>query len=70
MKQQSKVDPADWMFFLTGGVGLDNPHLNPASWLEMPSWDTMCRLDDLQSFKVKSLQKSGGHVLITVSTLS
>jgi len=36
------------MFFLTGGVGLENKHLNPASeWLSDKSWDELCRLDEL-----------------------
>ncbi len=52
MKQQNKVKGEDWMFFLTGGVGLDNPHPNPTSWLDSPSWDILCRLDELPSFQV------------------
>ncbi|XP_034234713.1 dynein heavy chain 7, axonemal isoform X2 [Thrips palmi] len=51
MKQENKVNGEDWMFFLTGGVGLDNPHPNPTVWLDSPSWDTMCRLDDIPSFQ-------------------
>jgi len=36
------------MFFLTGGVGLENIHANPASdWLSDHSWNELCRLDEL-----------------------
>lgn len=52
MKLENKVNEADWMFFLTGGVGLDNTHINPTNWLDGPSWDILCRLDDLPGFQV------------------
>jgi len=41
------------MFFLTGGVGLENIHVNPASsWFSDKSWDELCRLNGLsKSFK-------------------
>lgn len=38
----------EFMFFLTGGVGLENKMSNPASaWLSDKNWDEICRLNDI-----------------------
>jgi len=48
LQNDGKIISAEWMFLLTGGVGLDNPHKNPAQgWLPVTAWDQLCRLTDL-----------------------
>jgi dynein heavy chain len=46
------MDKDEFMFFLTGGVGLENKLANPdPSWLSDKSWDEICRMWDLKAFK-------------------
>ncbi|KAF5288992.1 hypothetical protein FQA39_LY03871 [Lamprigera yunnana] len=51
LKSQNAIDNAEWMFLLTGGVGLDNPNPNQADWLILKSWDELCRLDKFPNYR-------------------
>ncbi|XP_018345947.1 PREDICTED: dynein heavy chain 7, axonemal-like [Trachymyrmex septentrionalis] len=42
---------SQWLFLLTGGMGLENPYPNPAEWLLVKYWDEMCRLDTIKGFE-------------------
>eukprot|EP00105_Crassostrea_gigas_P043640 XP_019927788.1 PREDICTED: dynein heavy chain 12, axonemal isoform X3 [Crassostrea gigas] len=49
---KNELDKDEFMFFLTGGVGLENKLANPApTWLTDKSWDELCRLSDLKKYK-------------------
>lgn len=54
--KRGELSLSQWMFFLTGGVGLENPFPNPTKWLPMRSWDELCRLNEIQGFLVIHLQ--------------
>nr|KAG5708500.1 hypothetical protein BaRGS_026227 [Batillaria attramentaria] len=46
------LDQQEFMFFLTGGIGLENKRKNPApKWLLDKSWDELCRMSDLKAYK-------------------
>ena len=48
---KNEVEDEELMFFLTGGVGLDNKIPNPdKSWLADKSWDEICRMCEYKSF--------------------
>ncbi|XP_011702284.1 PREDICTED: dynein heavy chain 7, axonemal-like isoform X3 [Wasmannia auropunctata] len=42
---------SQWLFLLTGGIGLENPYANPAEWLLVKYWDELCRLDTVKGFE-------------------
>ncbi|XP_040909250.1 dynein heavy chain 12, axonemal [Toxotes jaculatrix] len=45
---KEEIEYSDFMFFLTGGVGLQNTIANPdPSWLQDKSWDEICRASEL-----------------------
>uniref|UniRef100_A0A3Q1B603 Dynein axonemal heavy chain 12 n=1 Tax=Amphiprion ocellaris TaxID=80972 RepID=A0A3Q1B603_AMPOC len=45
---KEEIEYSDFMFLLTGGVGLQNTIANPdPSWLQDKSWDEICRANEL-----------------------
>ncbi|XP_062316503.1 dynein axonemal heavy chain 12 [Osmerus eperlanus] len=49
---KKEIEYSDLMFFLTGGVGLQNNTPNPdPSWLQDKSWDEICRASDLPNLQ-------------------
>ena len=51
LKAKGEMDGEEFMFFLTGGVGLENKIPNPgAPWLTDKSWDELCRMCEFKSF--------------------
>uniref|UniRef100_A0AAQ5X8M4 Dynein axonemal heavy chain 12 n=1 Tax=Amphiprion ocellaris TaxID=80972 RepID=A0AAQ5X8M4_AMPOC len=47
-KAKEEIEYSDFMFLLTGGVGLQNTIANPdPSWLQDKSWDEICRANEL-----------------------
>ena len=51
LRMNGQLPSHSWSFLLTGGVGMDNPHSNPApEWLSDSSWDQVCRLGGFEAF--------------------
>ncbi|XP_057312411.1 dynein axonemal heavy chain 12-like isoform X2 [Hydractinia symbiolongicarpus] len=51
LKAKHELMQDEFMFFLTGGVGLENKKPNPdPSWLSDKSWDEICRMCDFKAF--------------------
>ncbi|KAI8782171.1 dynein heavy chain 12, axonemal, partial [Biomphalaria glabrata] len=52
LRSHEELEHADFLFFLTGGVALENKIPNPApKWLMDNGWDEICRLSKLKDFK-------------------
>jgi dynein heavy chain len=50
-RSEGKLDKDEFMFFLTGGVHLQNDIPTPdTSWVTEKMWDEICHLDSLPSF--------------------
>ncbi|XP_070594569.1 LOW QUALITY PROTEIN: dynein axonemal heavy chain 12 [Erythrolamprus reginae] len=49
---RKEIEHQEFMFLLTGGVGLKSKFKNPdSSWLQDKSWDEICRANDMPAFK-------------------
>ncbi|XP_037760095.1 dynein axonemal heavy chain 12 isoform X2 [Chelonia mydas] len=49
---RKEIEQQEFMFLLTGGVGLKNKHKNPdPTWLQDKSWDELCRASDFSAFR-------------------
>ncbi|KAJ8264796.1 hypothetical protein COCON_G00138950 [Conger conger] len=49
---EQQMEYSEFMFLLTGGVGLQNTVPNPdPSWLQDRSWDEICRASDMQGLR-------------------
>ena len=63
LKSRNGLDQQEFMFFLTGGVGLDNktPNVDP-SWITKKTWDELCRMCDLPGFKNEFLDSFRSNI--------
>jgi dynein heavy chain, axonemal len=51
LESEGKVDPEEWNFLLTGGLGSSTTEPNPApEWLVDRAWKELCKLSKLVSF--------------------
>uniref|UniRef100_A0A663MBB4 Dynein axonemal heavy chain 12 n=1 Tax=Athene cunicularia TaxID=194338 RepID=A0A663MBB4_ATHCN len=49
---KNEIEHQEFMFLLTGGVGLKNKYKNPdPSWLPDKSWDELCRASEIPALK-------------------
>ena len=52
MLDKKEITMAEFMFFLTGGVGLENTIKNPdPSWISDKCWDELCRMSELHGME-------------------
>uniref|UniRef100_A0A3Q2NRV0 Dynein axonemal heavy chain 12 n=1 Tax=Fundulus heteroclitus TaxID=8078 RepID=A0A3Q2NRV0_FUNHE len=55
-----EIELSEFMFLLTGGVGLQNTVPNPdPSWLQDKSWDEICRANELPGLQDAFMKSSG-----------
>jgi dynein heavy chain len=52
MNGKGEIDSNEWFYLLTGGVGTENIHVNPATeWLSNKCWDAVCRLSEIKKYQ-------------------
>ena len=53
------MEEQEFMFFLTGGIGVENKLENPAEdWLTKKAWDEICHIEALPKLKGTKLIES------------
>lgn len=52
LEQRGQISRAHWGFLLSGGLAIENPHINPTTWLPTKQWNELCNLDDVENFSV------------------
>ena len=58
------MDPEDWTFLLTGGLGDSGAIPNPATdWLQERTWKELGRLAQMPGFKVYKLLHTSPHLM-------
>ena len=51
MAGKGEIDPNEWFFLLTGGIGTENLFKNPApKWLNIKCWESVCRLSEIKKY--------------------
>ncbi|XP_017763577.1 PREDICTED: dynein heavy chain 7, axonemal-like [Eufriesea mexicana] len=50
LEQRGQFNLSHWRFLLTGGISIDNPYINPTSWLPIKQWNELCNLDSIEEF--------------------
>ncbi|XP_043799961.1 dynein axonemal heavy chain 7-like isoform X2 [Apis laboriosa] len=50
LEQRGQISRAHWGFLLSGGLAIENPHINPTTWLPTKQWNELCNLDDVENF--------------------
>eukprot|EP00055_Hartaetosiga_balthica_P017752 m.122337 g.122337 ORF g.122337 m.122337 type:complete len:4010 (-) comp9395_c0_seq2:1066-13095(-) len=58
LKSRKQLAQEELMFFLTGGVGLENSRENPdETWISKKMWDEICRMSELTGFSKHNFLK-------------
>ncbi|PBC30449.1 Dynein heavy chain 7, axonemal [Apis cerana cerana] len=50
LEQRGQISRAHWGFLLSGGLAIENPHINPTTWLPTKQWNELCNLDEVENF--------------------
>lgn len=50
-RKEGGINEEEWDFLLKGGMGVGDPPEKVVPWMPNSSWDELCKLDVLESFK-------------------